>query len=60
MADNVKAWIMRIIKSRIFILFVIIVVLFIILIQHLFAMQIIHGKEYLNDYTSTIQKTIAV
>ncbi|MGI5932611.1 MAG: peptidoglycan glycosyltransferase, partial [Eubacterium sp.] len=50
----------RLLKTRIFILLLIIVLLFLVLVQHLFNMQIIHGNDYQETYTESIQKTITV
>lgn len=50
--DSVK----KLLKSRLFILSVVMVILFGILIQRIFVLQIINGEEYLDKYTLRIQK----
>ena len=60
MVDKIKEWIVKIVTSRLFVLWVVILVLFAFVLQHLFTMQIINGANYLKDYTYSIQKTIEI
>ena len=58
MSDRIKEWLVKIIKSRIFVLWVLMVVLFSLAVQHLFKLQIVNGEDYLNNYTLSIEKEI--
>ena len=60
LVDKIKEWIVKIVTSRLFVLWVVILVLFAFVLQHLFTMQIINGANYLKDYTYSIQKTIEI
>ena len=60
LVDKIKEWIVKIITSRLFVVWVVIVCLFAFVLQHLFSMQIIKGSDYLNDYMMKIEKTIEV
>ena len=50
----------KILKSRLFVVWVLVVVLFVVALQRLFTLQVIRGEEYLNDYTMSIQREITV
>lgn len=39
---------------------IVVLVLFIYVIQHLFTLQIVNGEEYLNNYTLSIEKEISI
>ena len=56
MLTDIKEWIKRIFFSRLFLLSIIIGALFFVLIQRLFVLQIINGKDYLNNFTLKIKK----
>ncbi len=60
MFTDIKEWIKNVIFSRLFLLSIIIAVLFFVLIDRLFYLQIIHGQDYLNNFTLTIKKEIAL
>lgn len=60
LVDKIKEWIVKIVTSRLFVLWVVILALFAFVLQHLFTMQIINGAAYLKDYTYSIQKTIEI
>lgn len=57
MFDNMKNTLSKAVKSRIFILVLVLIVLAFILIQRLFQLQIINGESYLTDFTMQIRKT---
>ena len=50
----------RLVKTRIFILLIILIILFLFLVQHLFSLQIVHGKDYQENYAASIKKTISI
>lgn len=56
MFRSLKEFGKKLLKSRLFVLSVVIVILFGILIQRIFVLQIINGETYLNNYTLRIQK----
>lgn len=56
MFETLKEFCKKLIKSRLFVLSVVMVMLFGILIQRIFVLQIINGETYLNNYTLRIQK----
>ena len=60
MFTDIKEWIKRIIFSRLLLLSIIIGALFFVLIDRLFYLQIIHGQDYLNNFTLTIKKEISL
>lgn len=60
MFDTLKEIVIKIIKSRLFVLWVVLIVLFAILAQRLFVMQIINGENYLTKYTTSIEKQITI
>lgn len=60
MVDFVKEWFFKILKSRLFVLWIVMIVIFVVTARHLFTMQIVKGKEYLNNYTMSIMKKITV
>lgn len=57
MFNRIKEWIMEIIKSRLFVTVVAFCVLFAILIQRVFYLQIVKGQYYLDNYKLQIRKT---
>lgn len=56
MFNTLKEFGKKLIKSRLFVLAVVMVILFGVLIQRIFSLQIINGETYLNNYTLRIQK----
>ena len=60
MVDKIKEWIVKIVTSRLFVVWVVIVCLFAFVLQHLFSLQIIKGADYLNDYMMKIEKEIEI
>lgn len=56
MFKGFKDFCKKIVTSRLFVLSVVMVLLFGILIQRIFVLQIINGEEYLDNYTLRIQK----
>lgn len=56
MFRSLKEFGKKLLKSRLFVLSVVIVILFGVLIQRIFVLQIINGETYLNNYTLRIQK----
>lgn len=56
MFESLKEFGKKLLKSRLFVLGVVMVFLFGILIQRIFVLQIINGETYLNNYTLRIQK----
>ncbi len=56
MFKEIKDVVKKIIKSRLFALGVIMVLLFAILLQRVFSLQIVHGQEYADEYTLLIEK----
>lgn len=54
--EAIKEFGKKLLKSRLFVLSVVMVVLFGVLIQRIFVLQIINGETYLNNYTLRIQK----
>ena len=54
--ESLKEFGKKLLKSRLFVLGVVMVILFGVLIQRIFVLQIINGETYLNNYTLRIQK----
>lgn len=57
MFNRIKEWIMEIIKSRLFVTVIAFCILFAILIQRVFYLQIVKGQYYLDNYKLQIRKT---
>ena len=55
--ERLKAWVIEIVKSRAFVVMIVFCVLFTVLLQRVFVLQIVNGQEYLDDYKLQIQKT---
>ena len=53
-------YILSIIKSRIFPLVMIFIILVCILVNRLFNLQIMNGEDYVNNLSSSIQKNMSV
>lgn len=60
MVDLIKEWLVKVLKSRLFVVWILIVVLFVVALQRLFTMQIVNGEDYLNNYTMSIEREITV
>lgn len=56
MFRSLKEFGKKLLKSRLFVLSVVMLILFGVLIQRIFVLQIINGETYLNNYTLRIQK----
>ena len=56
MFEIIKDTAKKIIKSRLFVLSIVMVLLFGILLQRIFTLQIVNGQEYEEKYTLTIEK----
>lgn len=56
MFDSIKEFLINFFKSRLFVLSAVMILLFGILIQRIFVLQIVNGEEYLNNYTLKIEK----
>lgn len=56
MFESIKNFSKKLISSRLFILSIAMLILFGILMQRIFVLQIINGKEYMDNYTLRIQK----
>ena len=60
LVDKLKEWIVKIVTSRLFVVWVVILCLFTFVLQHLFTLQIIKGSDYLDNYMMKIEKTIDI
>ncbi|MBQ8971234.1 MAG: penicillin-binding protein, partial [Lachnospiraceae bacterium] len=60
MWSDIRDFLKNTILSRLFVLLLLIVILFFILIRRLFALQIIEGEQYLNNFTLKIKKEITL
>ncbi|MCD7866126.1 MAG: peptidoglycan glycosyltransferase [Clostridiales bacterium] len=60
MIDVIKEWLVKTLKSRLFVFWIVMIFICIIVIQRLFTLQIINGADYLNNYTLSIEKEITV
>lgn len=56
MFSDIKDFILNVIKSRLFVLVLVFIVLFSILIERLFTLQIVKGEEYLDKYALKTEK----
>ena len=56
MFESVKEFLINFFKSRLFVLSAVMFVLFGILLQQVFLLQVVSGEEYLENYTLTIEK----
>lgn len=56
MLSNLKEYILSVMKSRLFVLIVVFVLLFGILVQRMFTLQIIEGESYVNNFNLKIKK----
>lgn len=60
MFEDIREWLKNIIFSRLFILLIVFAVLFTVLVQRLFVLQIVNGEDYLNNFTLTIKKETTI
>lgn len=60
MFEDFRDWLRNIIFSRLFVLLIIFAVLFTVLVQKLFVLQIVNGEDYLNNFTLTIKKETTI
>lgn len=56
MFDSIKEFLINFFKSRLFVLSAVMILLFGILIQRVFVLQIVNGEEYLENYKLKIEK----
>lgn len=56
MFEIIKGFGKKILDSRLLLLSVVMILLFAIMIQRVFVLQIVNGADYMNNYTLTIQK----
>lgn len=56
MLENIKEYILEIIKSRLFLLVMVFLVLYGILVNRLFDLQIVEGEQYLENFNLKIKK----
>ena len=54
--SDIKDFILSVVKSRLFVLVIVFIVLFSVLIQRLFTLQIVKGEEYLDKYVIKTEK----
>ncbi len=60
MIYDIKEYLKKFFSSRLFILFAIMIVLFAIVIERVFVLQIVNGEEYQKNFTMKIKKTISI
>lgn len=56
MFDSIKELLIKVLKSRLTVLFVVVIVLAVVLLQKIFVLQVVNGNEYLNNYMLQIEK----
>ncbi len=56
MFDSLKELFIKIIKSRLTVLFLVMIILAAVLVQHLFKLQIVKGQEYQENFSMQIEK----
>lgn len=56
MVDTIKEFLSNFLKSRLVVLAFVMILLFGILIQRIFVLQVVNGEEYLNNYKLKIEK----
>ena len=57
MFNTIKEYLAGLLKSRLLVLIVIFSILSVIIVQRLFVLQIVNGKDYLENYTLSIRRT---
>ena len=55
--DRIKSGVSEIVRTRVFVVMIVFIILFSILVGRLFNLQIVNGQKYLDDYKLLIQKT---
>ncbi len=60
MFEDFRDWLKNIIFSRLFVLLIVFAVLFTILVQKLFVLQIVNGQDYMDNFTLTIKKETTI
>ena len=56
MFSDIKDFILSIVKSRLFVLVLVFIILFSVLVERLFTLQIVKGEEYLDKYVLKTEK----
>ena len=56
MFSDIKDFILSVVKSRLFVLVIVFIVLFSVLVERLFTLQIVKGEEYLDKYVLKTEK----
>ena len=56
MFDDIKEALLKFISSRLLVLGLLLIGLFVVLAQRLFSLQIVEGQSYQDNYTLTIVK----
>ncbi|MBE5895057.1 MAG: penicillin-binding protein [Lachnospiraceae bacterium] len=60
MLYDIRDRIINFISSRVFLLFVALIIVASVLINRIFQLQIVHGSEYLNNFTLSIEKEVSL
>ena len=60
MIYDIKEFLKNCIKSRVFVLFVAMAVVFAIMLGRVFSLQIINGENYQKNFTQLIEKTVPI
>ena len=60
MIKDIFDYVISLLKSRLFPLFMVFVLIVVVLINRLFSLQIIKGASYVTDLTDSIQKNMSV
>ena len=55
--ERIKSGVSEIVRTRVFVVMIVFIILFSILVGRLFNLQIVNGQKYLDDYKLLIQKT---
>ncbi len=56
MFEEIKDIAKKIVKSRLFVLSLVMLLLFVVLVQRVFSLQVVHGQEYADNYSLKIEK----
>lgn len=60
MFEDFKENLINLIKSRVFILIILVSLLAIVMLRRVFDLQIVHGQEYMNSFETRIKKEITI
>lgn len=60
MLDDLREWFYNFINSRVVVLFLVTILLTAVLMNRIFQLQIVHGSEYLQDFTLSIAKDVLI